>query len=249
MKINVLGSSSAGNCTYVEINNIKFLIDVGFSYKYIVEKLNDINVDVKDLNFVIITHSHSDHVMSLYTFYRAHIPIYIGAGAYKELSIKDKLVNVNFVDEIDNILGIKLVKIPISHDAIGFGYVFEHEDNSLVYIADTGVIYSKYFEKLTNKKAYLIESNHDVEMEMSGSKDQRTKIRNIGDEGHISNEDCANKYLTRFIGEETKLIVLIHISSHDNTYDLAYNTTKKIVNDNIKHIVAKEKEETKLIEV
>lgn len=249
MKINVLGSSSAGNSTYVEINNVKFLIDVGFSYKYIVEKLNNIDVEVSDLDFVIITHAHSDHVMSLNTFYRAGVPIYIGMESYKELIIKDKLPNVNFIDELDNICGIKLTKIPISHDAKGFGFIFEYGDDSLVYIADTGVIYSRYFEKLTNKKAYLIESNHDVEMEMSGSKDERTKIRNIGDEGHISNNDCSNKYLSRFIGSNTKLVILIHISTHDNTYDLAYKTAEKVVNKNVKLMVAHEKEETKLIKV
>ena len=249
MKINVLGSSSAGNSTYVEMNNTKFLIDVGFSYRYIADKLNNICVKVEDLDFIIITHAHSDHVMSLYSFYRANIPIYIGIETFNELYIKDKLTNVNYVDEIDSINGIKLTKIPISHDARGFGYMFEYEEESLVYIADTGIIYSRYFEKLTNKKAYLIESNHDIEMEMNGTKDQRTKIRNIGDEGHISNEDCANKYLSRFIGEKTKLVILIHISAHDNTYELAYNTAKKVINKNIKLLVAHEKEETKLIEV
>ena len=249
MKIEVLGSSSKGNSTYIEINNIKFLIDCGFSYKYIEEKLNNINVKVSDLDFLIITHAHSDHVQSLYSFYRMNIPIYMGFDSYNELSIKDKVKNITFFDELNNICGIKLTKIPISHDAKGFGFIFEYEDESLVYIADTGIIYSRYFDKLTNKKAYLIESNHDVEMEMNGSKDNRTKIRNIGDEGHISNDDCANKYLTRFIGPQTKLIILIHISTNDNTYDLAYDTTKKIVNKNIKLLVAHEKEETELIKL
>jgi len=249
MKINVLGSSSKGNSTYIEMNSIKFLIDTGFSYKYITEKLESMNVEIEDLDFVIITHAHSDHIASLYTFYRLKVPVYISLETYSELPIKDKMPNVNFFNELDSICGIKLTKIPISHDAKGYGFIFEYEDDSLVYMADTGIIYSRYFDIMTNKKAYLIESNHDVEMEMSGTKDQRTKIRNIGDEGHISNEDCANKYLKRFIGDKTELIVLIHISTNDNTYELAYNTTKKVINDNIKLMVAKEKEDTKLIVV
>lgn len=249
MKINVLGSSSKGNSTYIEMNNKKFLIDTGFSYKYITEKLESMNVELEDLDFVIITHAHSDHIASLYTFYRLRVPIYMGLLTYNELSIKDKMPDVNFIDELDIICGINIKKIPISHDAKGYGYVFESDDDSLVYISDTGIIYSRYFDTLTNKKVYLIESNHDVEMEMNGTKDQKTKIRNIGDEGHISNDDCANKYLKRFIGDKTEVIILMHISTNDNTYELAYNTTKKVINDNIKLLVAHEKEETKVINV
>ena len=237
MKVVVLGSSSKGNSTFVEINNIKFLIDVGFSFKYIKEKLNEINIKVEDLDFVIITHAHSDHIASLYTFYRMNIPIYIGFNTHKELKMKDKIVEVNYVDEIDNINGIKLTKIPISHDASGYGYTFEMNDDSLAYIADTGLIYSKYFDKLKNKKMYLIESNHDVEMEMNGEKDFQTKMRNIGDTGHLSNEDCA-KYLNMFIGDNTKQIILMHISEHDNTYEKAFETNRNSIDKKINIEVA-----------
>lgn len=232
MKVVVLGSSSKGNSTFVEINKTKFLIDVGFSFKYIKEKLEEINIKVEELDFVIITHAHSDHIASLYTFYRMNIPIYIGFNTYKELKIKDKITNVNYVDEIDNIMGINLTKIPISHDAVGYGYVFEYGADSLAYIADTGLIYAKYFDKLKNKKVYLMESNHDVEMEMNGEKDFQTKMRNIGDTGHLSNEDCA-KYLNMFIGNNTKKIILIHISEHDNTYEKAYEVNRNNIDKSI----------------
>ena len=77
-----------------------------------------------------------------------------------------------------------------------------------------------------------MESNHDVEMEMNGSKDFQTKLRNIGDTGHLSNEDCA-KYLNMIIGNNTKKIVLIHISEHDNTYEKAYETNRKAIDNRI----------------
>ncbi len=232
MKVVVLGSSSKGNSTFVEINGIKFLIDVGFSFKYISDKLIEINEEVKNLDFIIITHAHSDHINSLYTFYRLNIPIYIGIDTYKEVKIKDKVKDVIFVDELDNIMGIKIDKIPISHDAVGYGYTFEYLDDSLCYIADTGLIYTKFLDKMRNKKIYLMESNHDVEMEMNGSKDFQTKLRNIGDTGHLSNEDCA-KYLNMIIGNNTKKIVLIHISEHDNTYEKAYETNRKAIDNKI----------------
>ena len=67
MKVVVLSSGSKGNVTYLEINNKKFLLDAGRNYKYINENLKDIGVDVKDIDYVVITHNHKDHVSALKT--------------------------------------------------------------------------------------------------------------------------------------------------------------------------------------
>ena len=69
MRVVVLGSSSAGNSTFVEINNIKFLIDAGLQFGYLKEKLYDIDVNPKDLDFIIVTHAHIDHLIE-YTIYQ-----------------------------------------------------------------------------------------------------------------------------------------------------------------------------------
>ena len=110
------------------------------------------------------------------------------------------------------------------------------------------MIHSKYHEYFNNMDVYLFESNHDVEMEMNGTKDEMTKIRNIGDEGHLSNEDAA-RYLGHFIGNNTKYVMLMHLSEHDNTVDLAYNTNKKVLNDNITLYVSKPNDLSEIIEL
>ena len=141
-----------------------------------------------------------------------------------------------------------ITKIPLSHDKKGFGYIFESENNSLVYITDTGMIHSRYHEKLKNKKVYLLESNHDVEMEMNGHKDYYTKIRNTGDMGHLSNEECA-MYLSHFVGDNTKTVMLMHISEHDNTYDLAYNVNREALDERIKLYISHKDELSEVIEI
>ncbi len=234
MKVVVLGSSSSGNSTYVEMNDIKFLIDAGLQFGDMKEKLFSLGVDPSELNFIIVTHAHTDHVKSLHSFNRVYgTPIYIGIDTFNEYGKKDLIKNYTFIDEIDALFGINIIKIPISHDKKGFGYVFESGNHSLVYIADTGMINVRYHNLLKNKEIYLMESNHNVEMEMNGSKDEITKIRNIGDEGHLSNEQCA-MYLSKFVGDNTKYIMLIHISDNDNTYEEALRVNKEITNDNIK---------------
>ncbi len=249
MKIAVLGSSSSGNSTYVEMNDKKFLIDVGLGFNDIKNKLFKLGVYADDIDFIIITHAHIDHVKSLHSFSRVYnTKIYISKYTYDEYMKRDYLKNYEFIDELDNIEGINITKIPLSHDKKGFGYIFESENNSLVYITDTGMIHSRYHEKLKNKKVYLLESNHDVEMEMNGHKDYYTKIRNTGDMGHLSNEECA-MYLSHFVGDNTKTVMLMHISEHDNTYDLAYNVNREALDERIKLYISHKDELSEVIEI
>lgn len=249
MRVVVLGSSSAGNSTFVEINNIKFLIDAGLQFGYLKEKLHDIDVNPKDLDFIIVTHAHIDHVRCIHSFNRIYnIPIYISIDTLNEYPKKDCLKDIVLLDDLDNIMGIKFDKVPISHDKKGFGFIFEYNNISLAYMADTGMIHSKFHDKFKNKTVYLFESNHDVEMEMNGTKDLMTKLRNIGDMGHLSNEDCA-MYLSHFIGEKTRVVMLIHISDHDNTYELAYNVNKKALNDSIKLYLSNKDSLSDIIEI
>ena len=249
MKVVVLSSSSAGNSTFVEMNNVKFLIDAGLQYGVLKEKLYEISVDPKELDFIIVTHAHIDHIRCIHSFNRIYgTPIFISKDTLDEYYKKDYLKEVVLFDELDNIMGIKFDKIPISHDKKGFGFVFEYNGVSLAYMADTGIINSKFHEKLKNKTVYLFESNHDVTMEMNGTKDYATKVRNIGDMGHLSNEQCA-MYLSHFVGNNTKVVMLIHISEHDNTHELAYEVNRKSLDNKVQLYLSNKDQISKTIEV
>jgi len=249
MKVVVLSSSSAGNSTFVELNNTKFLIDAGLGFNDIKEKLSSINVSADEIEFIIVTHAHSDHVRSIHSFNRVYnTKIYIGKDTYKEYTKKDLIHNYEFIDNIDLINGIKVDKIPLSHDKSGYAYSFEFNNESVCWISDTGMINNKYHNLLKNKNIYLFESNHDVEMEMNGTKDEITKIRNIGDMGHLSNEQCA-LYLNKLIGDNTKYVILVHISYHDNTEELAYKAVRNSINENIPIYLAHEHELSEIIEL
>ncbi len=76
MKIVVLSSGSKGNTTYIETNQSKILIDAGNSCKYICEKLDNLNVSVKDLNAILITHTHKDHIGGLQVLAKKLTPLF-----------------------------------------------------------------------------------------------------------------------------------------------------------------------------
>jgi phosphoribosyl 1,2-cyclic phosphodiesterase len=126
---------------------------------------------------------------------------------------------------------------------------FKNKEETLVYITDTGYINRKYLSKMVNKDLYLIESNHDEVMLMDGPYPRFLKERVISDKGHLSNT-TTSKYLKKIVGERTKYVILAHISEKNNTEELAYTCTKEMLdNDKIDIIIAKQYEESPMIEV
>lgn len=255
MKVAVLSSGSKGNSTIIDTGNTKILIDDGVTKSYIEEKLNELNVDPKDINAILITHTHVDHVQGLRVFLKKYHPV---------IYVTEKLIPLvnEYIDNCeykiyDNnkaVIGdIEINVIKTSHDSgESVGFIIKSSDKSIVYITDTGYINNKYFEALKNHNMYILESNHDVEMLMNGSYPYQLKRRILGNKGHLSNDDAAY-YLSEFIGDKTKTIVLAHLSDENNTYDKAYETTKQVLNSKSKKvsniIIAKQKQRTDFIEV
>ena len=97
-----------------------------------------------------------------------------------------------------------------------------------------------------------MESNHDIEMLSNGRYPFHIRQRILGDKGHLSNYDSA-KYISSFIGNKTKCVMLAHLSEENNTRELAYNTlVDRLRNNNQeidKIIITRQDEETELIEV
>ena len=168
MKFCVLASGSKGNCTYIEMGSHKYLIDVGVNFLSISKKLEEIGVVPDEIEGIFITHIHEDHVQGLKRFLKVVNPkIYLSQKIYDGLELD--IDNYELLEE-DLVINDFLVEsIRLSHDTDECkGYIFNRNGKSLVYITDTGYINRKYFKKLTGKTAYIIESNHDVDMLLHG---------------------------------------------------------------------------------
>lgn len=223
MKVCVLASGSKGNSTYIETQEHKILIDVGVSLSYISQKLDEIGIMTNEIDMVLVTHTHQDHIRSLHSFKRRYNPkIYLTDLMNQEL--KEKLEDYEIAKTIMHFGELKVYSFKTSHDRLeSHGYIFEENEKSIVYITDTGYINRKYNELLSNRSLYIFESNHDVTMLLNGNKQYHTKMRVLGDSGHLSNIDSAN-YLSSFIGSKTKKIFLAHLSEDDNSPEIALET-------------------------
>lgn len=230
MRIVVLSSGSKGNTTFIESGNTKILIDLGNSCKYVTDKLKEIGVSPNEIDAILITHTHIDHVKGLKVFTNKYkTNVYISNKMKNDL---DYLENYQLIEEIINIKDLLINTIKTSHDTEeSFGYVIESNNKSLVYITDTGYINEKYYKLLSNKNIYILESNHDIEMLNNGPYPFKLRQRILGDKGHLSNYDCS-KYLSNFIGNNTKCIMLAHLSQDNNTPSIAYDTLIERLNNN-----------------
>jgi phosphoribosyl 1,2-cyclic phosphodiesterase len=248
MKVSVLASGSKGNCTFVETNGIRILIDLGVSRNYIENKLKEIDVNPKSIDIVLITHTHNDHISGLASFYNKYKPticITIGMKEVLKKIIGD--FSYKLYDEIlINNVNIKLVNT--SHD-IGDSVGFIIEDK-LVYVTDTGYLNQKYFGMLKNKEIYILESNHDIEMLIDGNYPHNLKQRILGEKGHLSNKDAA-RYLSKLIGKKTKYIFLAHLSGENNTGEKAIETLLTYIDEDKveKIIVTNQYDRTELITI
>lgn len=254
MLVSVLASGSKGNSTLITTDRVKILIDAGKNQKYLENKLNQINLSLKDIDYILITHTHADHTSSLKTIVKSYKPkIILTELMYQDLDYLKNYENIIFLTDNLELEDLVIDNIKTSHDTSDSrGYIITQGNSSVVQITDTGYLNQKYFKKLQNKTIYIFESNHNIEMLMHGRYPKWLKARVSSDVGHLSNESSAF-YLTKLIGENTKEIILAHLSEENNTPELALETlNKEFAENNIKFsniVVAKQEERTDLIEV
>lgn len=234
MRLCSIASGSSGNCIYVGNDNTHILVDTGISKKRIDEGLHELGVKGEELNGILITHEHSDHIQGLGVFSRKYqIPIYATKGTiagiktYKSLgNLPDGLLHEIEVDKEFCVGDIEVQPFAISHDANQpSGYRMNYQDKSVAVATDLGK-YDKYIvENLMNLDALLLEANHDIHMLEVGPYPYVLKRRVMGDKGHLSNE-LSGRLLCDILHDNLKGVVLGHLSKENNYAELAFETVK-----------------------
>ena len=247
MKISVLASGSTGNCTYIESNRSKILVDAGISMRRIKNNLNDLVTDITKLNGILITHEHSDHVKGLQMLQKYYdIPIFINQPTLSSLSFK--LLNPKIFSNNFNINELNITVNSISHDASQpVSFKISNNDNSIGMITDLGVPNNNIKKVISESDAIVLEANYDVDMVLNGPYPYHLKQRIMGELGHLSNID-AGLLIKNHASKKLNTVFLAHISQNNNTYDLALKTFYELTkNMNINRILTNHKERTKLI--
>lgn len=234
MRMSSIASGSSGNCIYIGSDTTHLLVDTGISGKRTELGLNELGLSLKDIDGIMITHEHIDHISGVGVLARKYaIPIYTTKGT------KKAIMNTKSVGEIDEelfceiqseekfvIKDITLNPMRISHDAAEpVAYRFYHEGKKAAVITDLGTYNDYIVESLQGMDALLLEANHDVNMLQVGPYPYYLKQRILGERGHLSNE-LSGRLLSRLLHDNMKKVVLGHLSQENNMAELAYETVR-----------------------
>lgn len=239
IRFSVLASGSTGNTTIVATEQCKVLIDAGLSAKRVDQLLKEKELSGADLDAIVVTHEHSDHIKGLGAMARKYdLPVYANEKTWEQL---DKLIGAIAKDkrcvmETGGVLDLGELRVEsfgISHDAAEpVGYCFYHEDQKLSVATDLGYMSPKVKEQIDDSDVLVLESNHDVEMLRVGKYPWNIKRRILSDIGHLSNE-ASGIGLVDVMTEKTKRVYLAHLSREHNMMDLAKLTVGQMVEERL----------------
>lgn len=234
MRLCSIASGSSGNCIYVGTDATNLLVDAGISGKKTDAGLKELGIAGSEVDGILITHEHSDHISGLGVLARKYgIPIYGTKGtlnairAYSGLGKVDpELFHVINSDDAFCIKDITVHPMHISHDAAEpVAYRMSHDKKKIGIITDLGMYNDYTIENLKGMDALFIEANHDVRMLQVGPYPYYLKQRILGDRGHLSNE-LSGRLLGALLHDNMKQVVLGHLSKENNMAELAYETVR-----------------------
>lgn len=234
MRLCSIASGSSGNCIYTGSERTHLLVDAGISAKKLEEGLKKLQIEGKDIQGLLITHEHSDHIKGVGVLARRYgFPIYATRGTIARMrnmkslgAVDSSLYRVIGADQRFTIGDMEIEPFSISHDAAEpVAYRFSCGGKNTAVATDMGVYTDYIVEHLKELDVLLLEANHDIRMLQAGPYPYPLKQRIMGECGHLSNES-AGQLLCRVLNDHIKRIYLGHLSKENNYASLAYETVK-----------------------
>lgn len=233
-----LFSGSSGNSIYVGTEKTNVLVDAGLSGKRVSNSLREIGISPKEINALLVTHEHIDHIRGVGVMSRMfNIPVYANTNTWESMqNIIGNISNDN-IRIIDNSIPFTIGDIEVKpfstpHDAADpFGYCFFNDGTKISIATDIGHVSDCVFDSIKDSNLILLESNHDVEMLKFGPYPYALKRRILSDVGHLSN-DSAGEAIVKLLRDKRMTVILGHLSEQNNYPELAYRTVVSILEEN-----------------
>lgn len=231
-----LASGSKGNCIYVGTENTKILIDAGISAKNIKARLAEINVDLEEIEAILITHEHGDHIQGLKILaYKMGIPVFANSETAKGIveyfhdCPKFKIFSTGETFEFGD---LEIHPFSIQHDTLDpVAFTIRTNGLKLGFCADLGFVTTLVKNQLKNCDYLYVEANHQPSMVHASPRPMVYKQRVLSRVGHLSNESCG-LLLDEVAHANLKHVHLAHLSSECNTPETALSVVREILQRN-----------------
>lgn len=230
-------SGSSGNCYMIKSDNTIILVDVGIAGKHIISGLNKHGFCVNDIDGILVTHEHIDHVKSIRMMGKKseNANIYCSSGTLNQIADKVPEERSIVVSSRESFVvgDIEIVPFDLSHDAAEpLGYSIKCDERQITIITDTGCVNDEMIDEMVRADLLVLEANHEVNILRMGSYPFSLKQRILGDEGHLSNETAGNilsHILKKIDGEKVPKVMLAHLSRENNTPQQAFLTINNML--------------------
>lgn len=232
VQFTILGSGSTGNCSYLETDEIRLLIDAGFSGKQIRERLASIQRTPERLTGILLTHEHSDHTQGIKTIAVKHqIPVYCNRLTKESIErqvqkpVPFQVFSTGSTFEIGDVT-IDTFSIP--HDAYDpVGFLLRTPAGNIGYLTDLGHATRMIIERVRPANILVLEANYDRKLLQEDTRRPwSTKQRIMSRHGHLSNDSAAD-VAEKIVTESLRHIYLCHLSQDCNDPELAHATVSK----------------------
>lgn len=246
-----LNSGSNGNCYYIGNRNEAILIDAGISCRETERRLKRLELSLKRVKAIFITHEHTDHIYGVSRLSRKfNIPVYITANTLQQgrLNLKQHLTFSFNASETVKIGDLSVTAFPILHDAHDpHSFTISYNDVNVGIFTDIGLPCEHVKKNFARCHAAFLESNYDEVMLNTGSYPEGLKNRIRGGKGHLSNKQAASLFLQHRSSFMSHLF-LSHLSEENNSPKIVYDLFKKIAGKT-EIIVAPRYEETQVYQI
>jgi phosphoribosyl 1,2-cyclic phosphodiesterase len=234
MKFASLGSGSEGNGLLVCAGETRVLLDCGFTLKDSILRLARLGVMPEQLNAIVVTHEHGDHIAGVARLARKFgLPVWLTHGT---LGAKPAaFAGITEIHEFDAhqlfaIGDMEIQPYPVPHDAAEpVQFVFSDGIKRLGVLTDVGCGTPHITRMLSVCHALVLECNHDSDMLRDGDYPYSLKQRVGGRFGHLSNREAAD-ILASLDNSCLQHIVAAHLSVSNNKPALAVKALSAVLN-------------------
>lgn len=248
LSIASLNSGSNGNCYYVGNQHESVLIDGGISCRETEVRMNRLNLSIKKVRAIFVTHEHFDHTKGIPTLSKKYqIPVYITGLTQQKarLRLKEHLAVPFHVYEPIRIGELTVTGFPKLHDAADpCSFIVSNETVKVGIFTDIGSSCEHVINHFAQCHAAFLEANYDEQMLEQGVYPLHLKNRIRGGHGHLSNAQAAELFLQHRPSFMSHLF-LSHLSKHNNSPTLVEKLFNKIAGQT-EIVIASRYKETKL---
>lgn len=217
--VSSLNSGSNGNCYYIANQDEAILVDGGISCRETEKRLKRLELSVKKVKAIFVTHEHGDHIHGVSVLSRKHqIPVYITNTTFTRSSVRLREdLNKPFSAYVPvTIGGLTITAFPKFHDACDpHSFIVSGNNVTIGIFTDIGTPCHHVIDNFKQCHAAFLESNYDEDMLENGSYPYHLKNRIKGDQGHLSNRQAAELFINHK-AEFMSHIFLAHLSRDNN---------------------------------